>query len=121
MTDSLHLWLIPVLPLVGTAINGLFGRRFARQTVAAVALTFCGLAFALALYVGALLVAGPAPHRGARTLDPVGPVHGEFRVLSRSAHVGDAAGGDRSRLPDSHLFGRLHVGRRRLLPLLRVT
>ncbi len=40
MTPSLHLWLIPVLPLVGAAINGFFGRRFSRQMVAAVALTF---------------------------------------------------------------------------------
>jgi NADH-quinone oxidoreductase subunit L len=62
MTDSLHLWLIPVLPLVGTAINGLFGRRFARQTVAAVALTFCGLAFALALYVAARFSSLDLPH-----------------------------------------------------------
>ena len=35
MTPDLHLWLIPVLPLLGAAINGLFGKRFSRQTVAA--------------------------------------------------------------------------------------
>ena len=51
MTPSLHLWLIPVLPLLGAAINGLFGKRFSRQVVAAVALTFCGAAFAVALWV----------------------------------------------------------------------
>ena len=38
MTQNLHLWLIPLLPLIGAAINGLFGRRFSRQAVAAVAL-----------------------------------------------------------------------------------
>jgi NADH-quinone oxidoreductase subunit L len=53
MTAHLHLWLIPLLPLVGAAINGLFGRRFSRQAVAGVALTFAGLAFAMALWVAA--------------------------------------------------------------------
>ena len=38
MTPNLHLWLIPVLPLVGAAINGFFGKKFSRQTVAGVAL-----------------------------------------------------------------------------------
>jgi NADH-quinone oxidoreductase subunit L len=53
MTPNLHLWLIPVLPLIGTAINGFFGRRFSRPIVAAVALVFCGGAFAMALHVAA--------------------------------------------------------------------
>jgi NADH-quinone oxidoreductase subunit L len=51
MTPNLHLWLIPVLPLVGGAINGLLGRRFTRQVVSGVALFFCGAAFALALWI----------------------------------------------------------------------
>ena len=51
MTPNLHLWLIPLLPLVGAAINGFFGKRFSRGTVAAVALTFCGAAFAMALWI----------------------------------------------------------------------
>jgi len=51
MRPNLHLWLIPVLPLVGAAINGLLGRRFTRQIVSAVALSFCGAAFAWALWV----------------------------------------------------------------------
>jgi NADH-quinone oxidoreductase subunit L len=45
------LWLIPMLPLVGAAINGLFGKRFSRQAVTAVALTLCGAAFAMALWI----------------------------------------------------------------------
>jgi len=51
MTPNLHLWLIPVLPLIGAAINGLFGRRFSRQIVAGLGLSFCGAAFAQALWV----------------------------------------------------------------------
>jgi NADH-quinone oxidoreductase subunit L len=53
MTPNLHLWIIPILPLAGAAINGLLGKRFSRQTVAAVALTFCGAAFAMALWIAA--------------------------------------------------------------------
>ena len=50
MTPNLHLWLIPVLPLVGAAINGFFGKKFSRQAVAGVALVFSGAAFAMALW-----------------------------------------------------------------------
>ncbi len=62
MTDSLHLWLIPVLPLIGAAINGFFGRRFSRQVVSAVALAFCGGAFVMALYVAARFSSLELPH-----------------------------------------------------------
>src|ERR1700756_2847286 len=62
MTPSLHLWLIPVLPLIGAAVNGLVGRRFSRQTVSAVALSFCGAAFVMALYVAARFSSLTLPH-----------------------------------------------------------
>jgi len=62
MTPNLHLWLIPVLPLIGAAINGLLGRRFSRQTLTAVALTFCGAAFAMALWIAARFSALNLPH-----------------------------------------------------------
>ncbi len=62
MTPNLHLWLIPLLPLIGSAINGLFGRRFPRQTVAAVALAFCGAAFAMALWVAIQFSSVTVPH-----------------------------------------------------------
>ncbi len=53
MTESLHLWIIPVLPLIGAAINGLLGKKFSRPVVAGVALSFCGAAFVKALVVAA--------------------------------------------------------------------
>src|SRR5438046_3271004 len=62
MTPNLHLWLIPMLPLVGAAINGLFGQRSSRRAVAAVALTFCGAAFAMALWIAAQCSSLPLPH-----------------------------------------------------------
>ena len=62
MTPNLHLWLIPVLPLVGAAINGLFGRRFSRQTVSTVALVFCGAPFVMVLWVAAQFSSLTLPH-----------------------------------------------------------
>jgi len=62
MTPNLHLWLIPLLPLVGAAINGLLGKRFSRQTVSAVALAFCGAAFVMALWIAAQFSALNVPH-----------------------------------------------------------
>jgi len=62
MTPDLHLWLIPVLPLIGAAINGFVGRRLTRQAIVTVAIAFCGASFAMALYV-ALRFSGLAiPH-----------------------------------------------------------
>ena len=62
MTPNLHLWLIPILPLIGAVINGLFGKRFSRQAIAAVALGFCGAAFLMALFIAARFSSVPLPH-----------------------------------------------------------
>jgi NADH-quinone oxidoreductase subunit L len=62
MTSNLYLWLIPLLPLAGAAINGFFGKRFSRQAVVAVALTFCGAAFAMALSIAARFSSIALPH-----------------------------------------------------------
>ena len=51
MNPTLNLWLIPILPLAGFVINGLFGKKSSRQTVSVVALFFSGAAFAFALWV----------------------------------------------------------------------
>jgi NADH-quinone oxidoreductase subunit L len=44
-----HLWIIPLLPLLGSAINGLFGKNWPNKIVSAVAVGSTGLAFACAL------------------------------------------------------------------------
>ncbi|HEY7351909.1 MAG TPA: NADH-quinone oxidoreductase subunit L [Terriglobales bacterium] len=62
MTPNLHLWLIPILPLIGAAINGLLGKRFSRRLVAAVALAFCGAAFGMALWIAAQFSSLTLPH-----------------------------------------------------------
>jgi NADH-quinone oxidoreductase subunit L len=51
MNPNLHIWLIPVLALAGAAVNGLFGRRFSKKTVAAVGLGFVGASLLWALRV----------------------------------------------------------------------
>ena len=52
----MHLWIIPLLPLTGAAINGLLGKRFSRGLVSAIALGSTALAFAMALWVAAQFV-----------------------------------------------------------------
>jgi NADH-quinone oxidoreductase subunit L len=51
MNPTLNLWLIPILPLAGFVINGLFGKKSSRQTVSVVGLVFSGAAFAWALSI----------------------------------------------------------------------
>jgi NADH-quinone oxidoreductase subunit L len=62
MTPNLNLWLIPVLPLIGAALNGFFGKRLTRQAVATAALAFSGAAFGLALFVAARFAGLEIPH-----------------------------------------------------------
>jgi NADH-quinone oxidoreductase subunit L len=62
MTQNPYLWLIPVLPLAGAAINGFLGRRSSKGAVTTIALTFCGLAFALALWIAVGFSSASAPY-----------------------------------------------------------
>jgi NADH-quinone oxidoreductase subunit L len=50
MTKNLHLWAIPLLPLIGAAINGLLGRGFKNAMVSAVALLFTAASFGWAAW-----------------------------------------------------------------------
>src|ERR1039457_582326 len=61
----MHLWIIPLLPLAGAAINGLLGKRFSRALVSAIALGSTAAAFAMALWVAAQFLGLPpdqVPH-----------------------------------------------------------
>src|SRR6202049_1452356 len=44
-----HLWIIPLLPLLGATVNGLFGKTWPNQAVDAVAIVATGLSFLAAL------------------------------------------------------------------------
>jgi NADH-quinone oxidoreductase subunit L len=62
MTQNPYLWLIPVLPLAGAAINGIFGRELPKKAITAIALGFCGAAFLLALKIALGFSASEAPY-----------------------------------------------------------
>src|SRR5947207_5962070 len=62
MNQNLNLWLIPLLPLIGAAINGLFGRRFPKTAVSAIALAFPGASFLMALWIGSRFGSLAVPH-----------------------------------------------------------
>jgi NADH-quinone oxidoreductase subunit L len=51
MNPGLNLWLIPVLPLAGAAINGFLGKKASRRAVTTIALFFSGAVFVMALWV----------------------------------------------------------------------
>ncbi len=63
MNPTLNLWLIPILPLAGAAINGFLGKKSSRQAVTTVALFFCGAAFVMALWVAYRFSSLPLPHQ----------------------------------------------------------
>jgi NADH-quinone oxidoreductase subunit L len=62
MTSNCYLWIVPLLPLAGAAINGLFGRQLPKKAVTAVALAFCGAAFVMALFLAAGFSSASAPY-----------------------------------------------------------
>jgi NADH-quinone oxidoreductase subunit L len=61
-TPNPLLWTIPILPLAGAAINGFFGRKASRPAISAVALVFCGAAFAVALWIALSFSSASAPY-----------------------------------------------------------
>src|SRR5271165_7607070 len=44
-----YLWIIPLLPLLGAAVNGIFGGHWSKSVISAVALSSTTLAFVAAL------------------------------------------------------------------------
>src|ERR1017187_6932708 len=57
-----HLWLVPLLPLAGAAINGFFGRQWSKKAISMVALVFCGAAFVMALGLAAGFSSAASPY-----------------------------------------------------------
>jgi NADH-quinone oxidoreductase subunit L len=62
MTLYSYLWLVPLLPLAGAALNGFFGRQLSKKAISAIALVFCGAAFAMALALAACFSSASAPY-----------------------------------------------------------
>src|ERR1700680_4428716 len=62
MTPNPYLWVVPILPLAGAAINGLLGPRSSKKAISTIALIFCGAAFAMALLLAAGFSSASAPY-----------------------------------------------------------
>jgi len=64
MTPNFHLWLIPLLPLAGAAVNGLLGRNFSKRLVAFFGLFFVAASLAVVWTVALRFWSLPqgAPH-----------------------------------------------------------
>ena len=62
MTPNPYLWLIPILPLAGAALNGFFGRQSSKKAITIIALTFCGAAFVLAAWIALGFRSDAAPY-----------------------------------------------------------
>jgi NADH-quinone oxidoreductase subunit L len=63
MNPNLNLWLIPILPLAGAAINGFLGKKSSRTAVTTIALFFSGAAFAMALWIAARFLSLSLPYQ----------------------------------------------------------
>jgi NADH-quinone oxidoreductase subunit L len=62
MTPNPYLWLLPILPLAGAAINGFLGRHSSKKSITAIALVFSGAAFVMALILAAGFSSAAAPY-----------------------------------------------------------
>lgn len=84
MTHSLYLWLLPLLPLAGFAINGTAGRQLPKSMVSLVALLFPAAAFLQVLWIVAQVHGGLAlPHveRFSTPWIAVSGFHADFSFL----------------------------------------
>ncbi len=68
----------------------------------------------------AIRILSDSPYRSFGDLDSRWEFSSRFRLLSRSTLAGDVADCHRSGFPHPHLFGRIHVGGGRFLPVLLV-
>jgi NADH-quinone oxidoreductase subunit L len=76
----LNLWIIPLLPLIGAAINGLFGRRFNHGMVKTVALLFTAASFAYAVWAALQGAHMKLPYNEALPFDWIAVPSANFHV-----------------------------------------
>ncbi len=62
MNPSLHLWLLPLLPLAGFLCNGTLGRRLPKSAITLIALLASGAAFAQVLWIASHWSTLTLPH-----------------------------------------------------------
>src|ERR1700720_4181786 len=79
MTNSLHLWLIPVLPFAGFLLNALFGRRLPKSVVTGIALVTTAFSFLLVANIALRHGSFSSPHvERVATWIAAGPLHVDF-------------------------------------------
>ena len=123
---TLPLWVLPVIPLAGFAINGLLGTRLGKSFVTAVGVRRRGPRHARRLRPADPVRPGRPRHgrsSPSRAGSSVGNLSIDLVVPARPALGADAVVRHVRRLPDPHLRDRLHAPRglrRRVRPLLRV-
>ena len=78
-----YLWIIPLLPLVGAAANGIFGGRWTKRVISAVALSSTTLSFLVALEVVREFMSLPAGQ--------IPPPHSYFTWISAGGFQADFA------------------------------
>jgi len=100
-----HLWIIPLLPLLGAAANGLLGRGWSAKRVNMVALGSTGLAFAAVLELTREFF-----YLGADQLPWMPPSY--FTWIAAGGFRADFAlqVDQRRRLADPYLLDGIHVG-----------
>lgn len=59
MDSFSSLWLIPVLPLIGAAVNGIWGKRFSKRAIGLIAVGSVGISFLIALRLFVAMLAMP--------------------------------------------------------------
>jgi len=78
---DLHLWVLPLLPLLGAAVNGFFGKGRSRGVIGGIACTTVGLAFVYAVYL--FFTASYAEHAHIEFIAPwiaAGAFHADFAL-----------------------------------------
>ena len=124
MDFSNWLWLIPISPLLGAVINGIFGKRLSKSVIGIIGAGTVALSFLISL--GAFLQMLRTPDsampivRNYFAWIQAGDVSGEFRIPARSSVRPDDSDRDRRRISDSRLLHRLHARRFRVLSILRL-
>ncbi len=75
------IWLIPVLPLAGAAINGVLGKRLPKTAVGAIASGTVGLSFLISVRAFLMIAGGPAIVHDYFTWIQAGPFQANFGFM----------------------------------------
>ena len=116
-----YLWIIPLLPLLGAAANGIFGGRWPKNAVIGRRAFLDDAGLSRRARSGARIsgpFAGPdSLDQNLLHLDFRRRISGRLRAAGRPAYRDHAAGRHRRGLADSHLFHGIHARRSGLPPI----